>query len=87
MKQSDSRRKKILEFIKKFINEKKYPPTIREIGDFMGIKSTSLIDFYLNGLENDGLINRDRNTARGITINEDGTVKYWQTPEGIEQSR
>ena len=76
MKQSEMRKQKIFEFIKSFINEKKYPPTIRDIGDFMEIKSTSLIDFYLNALEKGGLINRDRKISRGITILEsaDGVI-------------
>jgi repressor LexA len=75
MTQAENRRNKILEFIKSFINEKKYPPTIRDIGDHMKIKSTSLIDFYLNGLEDSGLINRDRNISRGITVPVVGAIR------------
>ena len=39
------------EFIKSYIESKGYPPTIREIGDAIGIKSTSTVSYYLDKLE------------------------------------
>lgn len=63
------RQKNILKFIVSFINEKKYPPTIREIGEKVGISSTSVVNYNLAKLENEALISRDRDISRGVSIN------------------
>ena len=45
------RHRKIMEYLTEFIDEFGYSPSIREIGDAITVKSTSLVDYYLNQLE------------------------------------
>ncbi len=63
------RQKSILEFIVSFIKEKEYPPTIREIGEKVGISSTSVVNYNLAKLENESLISRERDVSRGLSVN------------------
>ncbi|MBO5910389.1 MAG: repressor LexA [Clostridia bacterium] len=58
------------EFIKNYINEKDYPPTIREIGDAINIKSTSTISYYLHKLEEDNKIVKSNYKNRSIQLME-----------------
>ncbi|MEZ4868733.1 MAG: transcriptional repressor LexA [Caldilineaceae bacterium] len=66
-----ARQKKILHFIISFINEKTFPPTIREIGEKVGISSTSVVNYNLAKLENEALISRERDVSRGLSVNWD----------------
>lgn len=68
MNQIEERKQAIYDFIDDFTNEKHYPPTIREIGESIGIKSKSLILYYLNQLIDDGRIGRNERVSRGIWI-------------------
>ena len=64
-----ARQRNILEFIVYFIQEKEYPPTIREIGEKVGISSTSVVNYNLAKLENEDLIARERDVSRGLSVN------------------
>lgn len=64
------RQQKILAFIRRFIAERGYPPTIREIGRGCGISSTSVVDYNLTVLERLGFLRRDREVSRGIELTE-----------------
>jgi len=65
-KQSD-----ILNFIKKQIREKGYPPTVREICAGVGLSSTSTVHGHLERMEKKGIIKRDKTKTRAIEIVED----------------
>lgn len=58
------------EFIKSYIMEKDYPPTIREIGDAINISSTSTISYYLRKLEAEHKIIRSNYKNRSIQLVE-----------------
>jgi len=62
------RHKKILEVLKRYQDESGYPPSIREIGKQTGISSTSVVNYYLNQLEEEGYIERDRKISRGVRL-------------------
>jgi repressor LexA len=64
------RQKSILEFIRKFVQENGYPPTIREIGRAANISSTSVVNYNLNILQAKGYIQRDREVSRGVKLLE-----------------
>jgi len=68
MKELSSKQDQILEFLRSFIEEKDYPPSIRDIQEGCGISSTSVVDYNLRKLEEKGLIRRDREVSRGIEI-------------------
>jgi repressor LexA len=62
----------ILRFIRQFIEEHDYPPSIRQIQDGCKISSTSVVDYNLKKLEGDGYIRRDREVSRAIELLERG---------------
>jgi repressor LexA len=64
------RQRKMIEFIKSFSLNNGYPPTIREIGEAVGISSTSVVNYNLNALQKADLIIRDRTVSRGIRLTE-----------------
>jgi len=62
------RQRKILSFVQAFTRENHYPPTIREIGEAVGISSTSVVNYNLNILEKRGYIARDKTVSRGLKL-------------------
>jgi len=64
------RHRKILNFLGAFQDEFGYPPTIRQIGEHIGVTSTSQVTYYLNQLETRNLIERDQHTSRSIRVLE-----------------
>lgn len=62
------RQRNILKYIQEYLDERGYPPSIREIGERVGISSTSVVDYNLRILERDGLIRRDREVSRGLGV-------------------
>jgi len=65
------RQQKILDFIRRFSNDHGFPPTIREIGQDVGISSTSVVNYNLNVLEKKRHIERDKNVSRGLRLTEE----------------
>jgi repressor LexA len=68
MKPLSTRQQKILAFIRRFIDEKEYPPSIRDIQLGCSISSTSVVDYNLKALEKMGHIRRDREVSRAIEL-------------------
>ena len=62
---------KILKFLGKYQEEHGYSPSIREIGKYISVDSTSLVDYYLNQLVARGFIERDNRVSRSIRILKD----------------
>ena len=65
---SGERQKEIFQYIKTFLLEKGYPPSVREIGKAVGLKSSSTVHGYLARLEENGMIKRDPTKPRAIDI-------------------
>ncbi len=61
----------IIEFIKKELQKKGYPPSVREICDAVNLKSTSTVHGHLERLEKKGFIRRDPTKPRAIEILDD----------------
>jgi len=72
MRSSQQNQQKILDFIKLEIEQKGYPPSVREICAGVGLKSTSTVHAHLNHLEAQGLIRRDSTKPRALEV-IDGT--------------
>ena len=68
MRSSEDNQKKILDFIRSEIEEKGYPPSVREICAAVGLKSTSTVHAHLNTLEKRGLIRRDSTKPRALEV-------------------
>lgn len=62
------RQQRILAVIQEYTDEYGYPPTIREIGDVVGISSTSVVSYNLNALERRGYLSRDKDISRGLRL-------------------
>jgi repressor LexA len=62
------RHRKIMEFLTTFVEKNSYSPSIRQIGESIGVKSTSLVDYYLTYLEQEGYIARDGRVSRSIRV-------------------
>jgi repressor LexA len=62
------RQKRILEVLEDFQKEYGYPPAIREICEKAMISSTSVVNYYLDQLEEMGYIQRDQGVSRGIRL-------------------
>ena len=66
-----NRQNSILEFIKNEVRDKGYPPSVREIGEAVGLASSSTVHGHLDLLEKKGLIRRDPTKPRAIEILDD----------------
>ena len=62
------RHEKIMKFLEEFQAKNGYSPSIRDIGESIGVQSTSLVDYYLNQLEEMGYISREKHISRSICI-------------------
>lgn len=61
----------ILTYIKQEVTRRGYPPSVREIGDAIGVTSTSTVHSHLSKLEKRGLIRRDPTKPRAIEITDE----------------
>jgi len=68
LKKASKRQEDILAFIKEEVRKKGYPPSVREIGEAVGLASSSTVHGHLARLENKGLIRRDPTKPRAIEI-------------------
>ncbi len=59
------RQVRMLAFIRSYLEEHAYPPTIREIGKAVGIPSTSVVKYNLERLQEKGFIERSGEVSRG----------------------
>lgn len=64
--------KRIYQFIREYTQREGRPPTNREIGQAVGIKSTGHVDHHLSALERKGLILRFKGVSRGIRLLKQG---------------
>lgn len=68
MKELTERQAEILNFIKEFIVSNGYPPTVREIGSALGLRSPATIHSHLNNLEAKGFIKKDSSKNRALEL-------------------
>ncbi|MGM0923432.1 MAG: transcriptional repressor LexA [Bacillota bacterium] len=73
MTKLSKRQQDILNFIKLEVQKKGYPPSVREIGEAVGLASSSTVHGHLARLESKGLIRRDPTKPRAIEILEEET--------------
>ena len=62
------KRREILEFIAQQIQERGYPPTVREIGEAVGLTSSSTVHTHLTTLQRQGYLRRDPTKPRAIEV-------------------
>jgi len=65
------RQTRILEYIRHVSRTRNYPPSVREIGEAVGLSSSSTVHNHLNQLERRGLIHRDPSKSRTVQLVKD----------------
>jgi repressor LexA len=66
------RQREILSYVMENLQERGYPPSVREIGSALGLTSSSTVHSHLAALEKKGFIHRDPSKPRAIEILKDG---------------
>jgi repressor LexA len=67
-----ARQQRILDFIAETVRTRGYPPTVREIGEAVGLTSSSSVHAQLANLEKMGLLKKDPTKPRAMTLATDG---------------
>ncbi|CAN5332191.1 transcriptional repressor LexA [soil metagenome] len=73
-----ARQRRVLEVIRDSVERRGYPPSVREIGEAVGLSSSSSVAHQLKMLQKKGLLRRDPNRPRAVDL---------RTPEEIEAAR
>tara|TARA_B110001454_G_scaffold138874_1_gene129025 strand:+ start:2691 stop:3332 length:642 start_codon:yes stop_codon:yes gene_type:complete len=80
MKPLTEKQKDILKFIEAYIEEYDYPPSIRDIQNNCDISSTSVVKYNLDRLQEKGLMNRDSEVSRSISLNTEPKTNSIKVP-------
>jgi repressor LexA len=78
MQKLTDRQRAVLEFISESISDRGFPPTLREIGNRLGIRSTNGVNDHLRALERKGYLTREDMKSR--------TLRLVRTPDGRTMS-
>ncbi len=73
------RQAQTLDFIRQSIEERGYPPTLREIGENMGIRSTNGVNDHLRALERKGYLRREDMKSRALKLVDDPALPLAKT--------
>ena len=73
------RQQEILDFIRGELHRRGYPPSVREIGEAVGLSSSSTVHSHLAALEAKGFIRRDPSKPRALEV-----LDYRETERGID---
>ena len=68
MAKKNTMQERIYEYIAQFVEDNGYPPSVREIGEAMGLKSPSTVHFHLKNMEEKGLINKGAGKGRAVSL-------------------
>jgi repressor LexA len=70
MEKVTGRQRRILEYIRETVRARGYPPTVREIGEAVGLTSSSSVHAQLSNLERQGLLRRDPSKPRAMELSD-----------------
>ena len=82
-KRTETKQLEVLRFIHERVEDKGYPPTVREIGEAVNLSSTSTVHGHLSRLEKKGWILRDPTKPRAIELTITGLEKIGAAPQVI----
>jgi repressor LexA len=74
-----NRQRQILDFIRAEIHRRGFPPSVREIGEAVGLSSSSTVHAHLEALESKGFLRRDPSKPRALEV-----LDYRDTERGID---
>ncbi|MBQ3135519.1 MAG: transcriptional repressor LexA [Oscillospiraceae bacterium] len=75
MKKLTNKQQQIYDYIRAFQSEHGYPPSVREIGEAVGLSSPSTVHFHLKGLEEAGVITKAAGKTRAISMHEQAVAE------------
>src|SRR3569833_808183 len=79
-----ARQRKVLEVIRDSVQRRGYPPSMREIGESVGLTSTSSVSHQLRALQSKGFLLRDPNRPRAVVVRMPGSAAAQSEPESYE---
>ncbi|MDQ6781107.1 MAG: transcriptional repressor LexA, partial [Candidatus Eremiobacteraeota bacterium] len=79
-RKTTARQQAILDVIRSFTREHGYPPSVREIGERVGLSSSSTVQCHLRTLEKKGLIRRDPTKPRALVSGSDASRDIVSVP-------
>lgn len=79
-KQDQQRAERILDYIRETIDERGYPPSVREIAEAVGLASTSAVHHHLTKLEKDGRLQKEATRSRALTLPGSHAAKLVNAP-------
>lgn len=71
MKDLTPKQQEIYDYIVQFTQDMGYPPSVREIGQAVGLKSPSTVHFHIKGLENAGVLTKAAGKTRAMTLTDE----------------
>ena len=80
------RQRRILEVIRETVDRQGYPPSVREIGQAVGLTSTSSVAHQLATLERKGYIRRDPNRPRAVDVRQPEAAPRAPNPEAVDEA-
>ena len=80
------RQQQVLDVVEQYMEENGYPPTVREIGDAVGLASPSTVHAHLKALELSGDLRRDATKPRAIDLGERRAARIAQHAEAAERA-
>ncbi|MBQ3556857.1 MAG: transcriptional repressor LexA [Oscillospiraceae bacterium] len=75
MKKLTNKQQQIYDYIRAFQSEHGYPPSVREIGEAVGLSSPSTVHFHLKGLEEAGVISKAAGKTRAISMHDQAVAE------------
>src|SRR4051812_36888924 len=79
-----ARQRKVLEVIRDSVQRRGYPPSMREIGEAVGLTSTSSVSHQLRALQRKGFLQRDPNRPRAVVVRLPGSPAVRTEPDSYE---
>ena len=67
-RQKEEKLRQVLEYIQHYVAENGYPPSVREVGKSVGIKSTATVYTYISALRDKGFLNKADNKKRAVSL-------------------
>lgn len=81
-----SMQQKIYDYLARYIQEHGYPPSLREIGEAVGLRSPSTVHFHLKHLEEAGYIEKNAGKGRAIALTRRASLEKPPLPDGLSQN-
>ncbi len=81
-----ARQRKILDVITETVERRGYPPSMREIGEAVGLTSSSSVAHQLSSLERKGFLRRDANRPRAVEVRTPSGKPSGRPPQSLRQT-